>query len=82
MTTTDHTILIILTSLLSLFFLLGIVVIIIIIKLLNSVRNVVAKADHVVDSVENAAEVFKNASGKLAVVRLVKNIVDLAHRKK
>jgi hypothetical protein len=82
MSTTDTTLLIILTSLMSLFFLLGIVAIIMIMGLLASVKRVVARAESVVDSVEAAADVLKDAGGKLAVFKLIKNIIDLAQHKK
>lgn len=77
MTTTDTVLVIILTSLLSLFFTLCIVAMVITIKLLNSVRQVVAKADEVVGSVEAAAEVFKDTQGRLAFFKLIRNIIKL-----
>jgi hypothetical protein len=82
MTTTDTVLLIILTSLLSLFFLLSIVAVAMIIRILTSVRRVVARAENVVDSVEAAADVLKDAGGKLAVFKLIKNIIDMAQHKK
>jgi hypothetical protein len=80
MTTTDTVMLIILTSLLSLFTLLGIVLLIAALKLVGSVKKVVAKADSVVDSVESAAEVIKDTQGRLAVFKLVRNIIKLVQR--
>lgn len=79
MTTTDEVLVIILTALLSIFFILCIAAVIIAIKLLNSVREVVAKADDVIDSVESAAEVFKNTQGKLAIFKLVNNIFKMKY---
>lgn len=81
MTTTDTTLLIILTSLLSLFFILCIILVAVSIKLLNGVRRVVTKAENVVESVEEAAEVFKNTQGKLAVIKVIRNIIKMAQRK-
>ncbi|MDB5169218.1 MAG: hypothetical protein JWO41_574 [Candidatus Saccharibacteria bacterium] len=82
MTTTDTTLLIILTSLLSIFILVCIAIAVVIFKLVRAVQAVVVKAESVVDSVEAAAEVFKDASGKMAMIKLIRNIVDLAHGKK
>jgi hypothetical protein len=79
-TTTDSVFLIILTCLLSLFTLLGIVLLIVVIKLVGQVKRVVVKAEGVVDSVESAAEVIKDTQGKLAVFKLVRNIVKLVQR--
>ena len=82
MTTTDTVLLIVLTSVLSLFFLLGCVAVIILIKLLTSVKRVVGRAEHLVNSVEAAAEVFKGAGDKMALLKLIKNIVNLVQHKK
>ena len=80
MTTTDTVLLIILTALLSVFFVLMIAAVVVILKLLASVKRVVAKAEDVVDSVESAAEVLKDTQGRLAFLKLVRNIVKLAQR--
>ena len=80
MTTTDTVLVIILTSLLSLFFILCIAVMIVVLKLLSSVKRIVAKTEDVVDSVESAAEVLRDTQGRLAFFKLVRNIVKLAQR--
>jgi len=81
MTTTDQTLIIILSVLLSVFFLLCIAVMIMVIKILSGVRQVVAKAEEVVDSVESAAEVFKDTSGRLAFFKLMRNIMKMVQGK-
>lgn len=81
MTTTDTVLLIVLTSLLSVFFILCIALVIGLLKLLAEVRRVVDKAEEVVGSVESAAEVFKDAQGRLAFFRLVRNIVKLMQKR-
>ncbi len=82
MTTTDEVLVIILVCLLSVFFTMCIVAVIILIKLLNSIRQVVAKADEVIDSVESAAEVFKNTQGKLAIFKLINNVIKMTYKGK
>lgn len=82
MNTTDQVLLIVLTSLLGVFFLLCIIAIVIVIKLLNGARKVVAKADGVVESVEEAAEAFGKAQGKMAIFKLMKNIIKLSKKGK
>jgi hypothetical protein len=82
MTTTETVLVIILTSLLSLFFILCIAAVVVILKLLASVKRVVAKAESVVDSVESAAEVLRDTQGRLAVFKLVKNIIKLVNRRR
>ena len=80
MTTLDTVFLIITASLLSLFFLLASATLVMIMGLLKNVKRVVAKADSVVDSVENAADVFKDAQGRMAFFKLVRNIIKLVNR--
>lgn len=82
MTTTDEVLVIILVCLLSVFFTMCIAAVIILIKLLNSIRQVVAKADEVIDSVESAAEVFKNTQGKLAIFKLINNVIKMTYKGK
>jgi hypothetical protein len=80
MNTTDTVLVIILTALLGLFFSLCIAFVVVLIKLVNSIRAVVEKAESVVDSVEEAAEVFRDTQGKLAIIKLMRNIVKMAQR--
>ena len=82
MTTTDQVLIIILSVLLSVFFALCIAVMIVVLKLLGSVRQVVAKAEEVVDNVETAAEVLKDTTGRLAFFKLIRNIMKIIQGKK
>ena len=78
MSTTDTVLVIILTSLLSILFLVYIAIAVAIFKLIKAVRKVVDKAEDVVDSVESAAEVFKDTGGKLAFLKLIRNIIKMS----
>ena len=78
----DTTLLTILTVLMSLFFLLGIVAMVMLLKVMAAVKAVVKRAETVVDSVEAAADVLKDAGGKLALFKLLRNIFDLVQHKK
>ena len=82
MSTTETTLLIIVSSLLSIFIVLCIAVAVTALKLVSSIKQVIAKAEHVVDSVESAADVFKNVGDKVSVFKVIKNIVDMAQRKR
>ncbi len=82
MSTTDEVLVIILITLLSVFFLLCIIAMTVIIKLINSLREIVAKADDVIDSVESAAETFKNTQGKMAIFKLINNVVKMSTKGK
>lgn len=81
MSTTDSVLLIILACLLSLFFVLCIALAIGLIQLVSAVKRVAEKAEDVVDSVESAAEVFKDTQGRLAFFKLVRNLMKLAKKR-
>lgn len=81
MTTTDEVLVIILTVLLSIFFIMLIAITVVVLKLIAQVKLVVAKAENVVDSVESAAEVFKDTQGRLAFFKLVRNIFKMANKR-
>lgn len=82
MNTTESILLVILSVFLALFLALAITAMVLVIKLVKNVRLIVAKAEMAIDSVETAADVFKSASGPLAALRVIKNIIDLTQRKK
>jgi CHASE3 domain sensor protein len=85
MSTLDSVFLIITGCAISLFFLLGVVVLAFVLKLIKSIREVIKKAEDAIDSVESATETIKNigqnASGPLAALKVVNNIVKLVNRK-
>lgn len=82
MTTTETVLVIILIVELTVFFLLATIGAYFAVKIAQNVRTISDKAVVVVDNVESAAEALKDASGKLAVVKMVQNIVEMAQRKK
>lgn len=82
MDTTETVLLIVVGSLLSIFIALCCTVAIVSIKLVNTVREVAEKASDVVDSVESAAEVLKDTSGRLAFFKLIKNIIKFSQKGK
>ena len=63
MNTTFDILVIVLSSLLGLFLILSITVTILIFKIVSSIRKIVARGEHVIDSAEAAAEMFKKAAG-------------------
>lgn len=82
MTTTDQVLIIILTVLLSIFFALCIAVMVVVLKLIGSLRAIVERAEEAVESVESAAEVLKDTSGRLAFFKLIRNIMKTIQGKK
>ncbi len=81
MDTTDRVLIIILCALLSIFFVLCIAVMIGVLKLVQSLRELVTKAEEVVENVESAAEVLKDTSGRLALFKLIRNIMKMIQGK-
>jgi hypothetical protein len=85
MSTVDTVFLIITASAISLFFILGVIVLGFVLKLIATIKNVVSKAEDAIDSVESATETFKNigqnASGPLAAIKVINNIIKLVNRK-
>ncbi|HVV67355.1 MAG TPA: hypothetical protein VHB72_04825 [Candidatus Saccharimonadales bacterium] len=79
MTTTDQVLIIILCVLLSVFFLLCIAVMAGVLRLVQALREMVMKAEEVVDSVESAAEVLRDTQGRLAFFKLIRNIVKIVN---
>ncbi len=82
MNTTDTTLLIILTSLLSILLLIFIATMVVIFKLVRSVQKVVIKAEDVIESVETAADNFKQASSHATTIKVIKNIFKLANKRR
>lgn len=74
---------IILSSFLALFLLLGIILIVNIMRLVKKMNEIAEKASEIVDNVENVAEMFKKASGPMALGRYFVNIANtvIKHKK-
>ena len=66
---------IIVSSVLVLFLITSIVVLVLIAKLVNVMRRVVDRAEEVVETAGEAAEMLRNASGPLALFKLLRNIM-------
>ncbi|MCA9325034.1 hypothetical protein KDA23_03140 [Candidatus Saccharibacteria bacterium] len=75
---------IITSSVLVIFLVLSIIATIMSIKIMKKVKRVVAKAEDVLDTAEEAAEAFKNVGGKMSFLKVVQNIVSMVndHKKK
>ncbi|MFA5003906.1 MAG: hypothetical protein WC498_01345 [Candidatus Saccharimonadales bacterium] len=71
-----------LSSLLGIFLILSIIVAIMAIKIVRSIRRVVAKGEQVIDSAEVAAEMFKKAAGPLGILHTLTNIVETVTKHK
>lgn len=83
MDTTFDVLVIVLSCLLGLFLLAAIVATVLIIKIVGSIKRVVAKGEQVIDSAEAAAEMFKKAAGPFGAFKSLVTIVETVakHRK-
>ena len=66
---------IIVSSVLTLFLIISIIVLVMIAKLVSAIRRVVERAESVVETASEAAEMMRNASGPLALFKVVSNIL-------
>jgi hypothetical protein len=48
--------------------------------MVKQVKRVVAKAEEVIDTAEAAAEAVRHASGPMAALKLIKNIVTIVNK--
>jgi hypothetical protein len=82
MNTAFEILVIVLSCLLGIFLILSIIVSVMAIKVVGSVKRIVAKGEQVIDSAEAAAEMFKKAAGPLGVLRTLTNIVETIIKRK
>ena len=66
---------IIVSTVLALFLLTAIIVLVLIAKLVQAIRRLVARAEDLVETAGEAAEMLRDASGPLALFKLVRNIM-------
>lgn len=81
MTTTETVLVIILIALLIIYFIMCIAAVAITLKVLTIFKRIAEKAEGVADSVESAAEVFRDTQGRLAMFKLVRNIIRMAQKR-
>lgn len=86
LSTTQSVFLIIVAVAISLFFLLAAVLTVVSLLLVSKIKKVVTKAETAIESVEEATETIKNigsqASGPLAVFKIIKSLADMVNNKK
>jgi hypothetical protein len=71
---------IIVSSALSLFLIVCIVIGIISVRILRDVRRLTRKAEKVIDSAESVGEIFRQATGPLSIIKILRNIVKAAKK--
>lgn len=79
----ERVLVVILSSALALFLLLAIVATVKIIQILNHLKSITEKAEHLADTAESVGEFFRYTAGPAAVAKFLSNITDTVfkHRK-
>ena len=70
------------SAVLSLFLIVGIIVLILIARLVNSIKHVVDRAEEAIETAGEAAEMLRNASGPLALFKVLRNIMQTTDKPK
>ncbi len=70
-----------LSTLLAIFLILSIVAVSMVLKLLKSLRQVVAKGEQLVDSAEALGETLRNNAGAVGLLRMIMKFVGMVHNK-
>jgi hypothetical protein len=82
MDTSFQILVIILSTALAVLLVLAIVIAVMTIKLMQQIRRISDKAEHVIQNAEQAAQAFKSATGSMAIFKLVKNITSMVSKSK
>ncbi len=82
---TERTLVIILSGALAVFLVLGIVALVKVIQILDALKRITAKAEHIADKAESISEVLRKSAGPLAIGRLMAHLSEVVfnrHAKK
>lgn len=82
MNTAFDVLVIVLSSLLGIFLLLAIIAVVVVLKLVTSLRSIVAKGEQIVDSAEAIGETLREHAGAVNIVKLLFNLVNGMSSKK
>jgi hypothetical protein len=80
--TSEHILVIMLSTALAVLLVAAIFVTIEVYKLIKAVQRITTKAEDVIQKAEHVSAAFAHASGPLAVVKVVKNIIKLVNKNK
>ena len=80
METSQQILVIILSTALAVLLILAIVISVLAIRLLKAIGRITEKAEHIVESAEQVGEAFSNATGSLALFKVIRNIAQIASK--
>jgi len=75
LSTTQEVLLIILSSALAIFLILAIAVVVTALLILKKVKLIIGKAEHIIESAETAANIFKKTATPVGIFHVIQNIV-------
>jgi hypothetical protein len=82
MNTVEQALLLILSGALAILLVLAIIAVVQVIKLVKVLQEIAVKAQAFVDSAENAADMVKNAVGKVSALRFFHSVFDMVLKNK
>ncbi|MEJ0073617.1 MAG: hypothetical protein WDN27_06140 [Candidatus Saccharibacteria bacterium] len=82
MNTTFDILVIVLSCLLGLFLILSIIVVVLVLKLISSLRKVVAKGEHLVDSAGELGETLRRNAGAVGMVKMIMKFLTTINKMK
>jgi hypothetical protein len=82
LSTTQEVLLIILSSALAIFLILAIAVVVTVLVILKKVKLFIEKAEHIVESAETAANIFKKTATPVGIFHVIQNIVSTVSNKR
>lgn len=77
-----HILVIVLSVLLGIFLVLSIVAAALVVKLVKSLRQIVAKGEQLVDAAEEIGNTFRHNAGAAALVKMLLSFITNAHKSK
>lgn len=80
--TAQQILVVVLASALAIFIILSIVIAILVIRLLQTLRMVADKAEHLVESAEAVGDVFKRMAGPVGIWKFIRSIADMVSQHK
>lgn len=80
MNTTFDVLVIVLSCLLGIFLILSIIAVALVLKLVGSLRKVVAKGEHFVDSAEELGEALKRNAGAVGILKMLLRIMKTVNK--
>lgn len=78
----ERILVVILSSALGLFLILSIVAVVLVIKILNHIKKLAEKAEHIADQAGAVTDFFQKTAGPVAIGRFLTNIAEAAFQKR